>query len=170
MKKAIVSMIIVSLLLLSNPFEASASTLNQANTVNDSAVSSIINNVESSTVYSDTYDNPERALTNSFGSDVFFFNNLVTGSWYFTAPSGKLISAVDVNMTLQYRENFLNSWSSVASYRFNYNGGLSNDERNQHTFTTNAKGQYRVNINGTFYTADGSVYKMLHNSGAKTRS
>lgn len=170
MKKAITSMIVVSLLLLSHPFQASASTLNQTNVIDHSMVTSVINNFEDSTVANDTYENTERSLTNSFGSDVFFFNNLVTGSWYFTAPSGKLISSVNVNMTLQYRQNFLDSWDSVATYKFNYSGGLSNDERNQHTFTTNATGQYRVNINGTFYTTDGSVYKMLHNSGAKTRS
>jgi hypothetical protein len=70
--------------------------------------------------------------------------------WTYSNP-GKLITKVDLTMTLEYRENFLYAWKTVNTYRFSYPGGLGSKEQNEHTFYPDQKGTYRVFVSGNIY-------------------
>ncbi|WP_025684379.1 hypothetical protein [Paenibacillus maysiensis] len=60
-------------------------------------------------------------------------------------------------MTLEYREDFLHSWKTVDTVRYNYRGGLGAGEHNERTFYPDQKGTYRVYLSGNIYHAQGGT-------------
>ncbi|WP_368657094.1 hypothetical protein AB3Z07_13825 [Metabacillus halosaccharovorans] len=79
----------------------------------------------------------------------------ITGSWRYTGTS--TITRVYINMKLNYRENWLDSWDTYDSELFSYSGGLGLQEENEKTWYPTKKGQYRVCASGTITRVTGSV-------------
>ncbi|RRJ54797.1 hypothetical protein EHV15_34990 [Paenibacillus oralis] len=90
--------------------------------------------------------------------DVLSNGNL-EGNWSYKSK-GKIVTEVDLTMTLQYKEHWYNlTWDDVDSYSFDYAGSLSDHENNQHTWTpSEGEGHYRVRLTGQirFIDEDGS--------------
>ncbi|ALP36196.1 hypothetical protein ASL14_08470 [Paenibacillus sp. IHB B 3084] len=74
--------------------------------------------------------------------------------WTYKNP-GKVITDVDLIMTLEYREDFLHAWKTVDTVRFDYPGGLGATEQNERTFYPDQKGTYRVFVSGNVYHTPG---------------
>ncbi|MEE4561528.1 hypothetical protein [Paenibacillus polymyxa] len=111
---------------------------------------------QSAPVTVDTYEtnviSPQKA---NFFTDLSVRNTGgLLAEWDYKNP-GKVITKVDLTMYLEYRENFLSSWKTVDTYRFNYPGGLGSNEQNEHTFYPDQKGTYRVFVSGNIYHTPG---------------
>lgn len=155
MKKILSVFTALVLLLTIAPFSlvSAQESTTQANS------SSIFQSYNPTTVTSETYSNDNISLQKAGDADLDFTVRSTGGllaEWDYNNP-GKVITRVDLTMYLEYREDFLSSWKTVDTWRFNYTGGLGSNEHNEHTFYPDKKGTYRAYLSGNIYHTQGGT-------------
>ncbi|MEC0233001.1 hypothetical protein P4H71_01345 [Paenibacillus kribbensis] len=127
-------------------------------TTTQASSSSVLQSNNPATVTSETYGNGNISLQKAdtyLDLTVHKYGGLLA-EWDYKNP-GKVVTKVDLIMTLEYREDFLHSWKTVDTVKYSYPGGLGAGEHNERTFYPDQKGTYRVYLSGNIYHNQGGT-------------
>lgn len=164
-KKLLALFVVLGLLLTLSPFGNSKASAAEPSTLppSEGIVSAPISEEGSTltiTPQSTVIDNK------SIEVDITGKLGMITGSFKYKSKVGP-VTFVSLTMTLQYRENFLDSWEGVSTKSFVYAGGQGLIEENEANFPAYNTGTYRIVMNGTVTGTEG--FSMVSNRASASK-